>query len=227
MPVRFLSDAQRDQLSGFPAELDAEALERFFTFGKADLTDIRCRHGDGNRLGWALQLCGLRMLGFCPDDVTTAPAEAVRFAARQLGVDPGVLGGYGVRRQARTDHVTQVKSYLGFASPTAIEMDAVRSWLAGDALAQDRPIVLFHLACQRFYDLRLVRPGLTVIEQSLVGAAREGARHETAARVLHLCTPEWCRALDGRSRQGRGLGGRRGRRATPVGSATPPRQRCA
>src|SRR5207302_11018 len=117
MPVRFLSDAQRDQLSGFPAELDAEALDRFFTFSEADLAEVCRRHGDGNRLGWALQLCGLRMLGFCPDDVTTAPPVAVRFAARQLGVDPGMLAGYGVRPQTRTDHMNQVKSYLGFASP--------------------------------------------------------------------------------------------------------------
>lgn len=35
------------------------------------------------------------MLGFCPDDVTTAPPVAVRFVARQLGVDPAVLVGLG------------------------------------------------------------------------------------------------------------------------------------
>ncbi len=63
---------------------------------------MRCRHGDSNRLGWALQLCGLRMLGFCPDDLTTVPAVAVRFLARQLDVDPGGLGSYGVRAQTRT-----------------------------------------------------------------------------------------------------------------------------
>ena len=36
-----------------------------------------------------------------------------------------------------------------------------------------------------------------MIEQSLVGAAREAARKETAARVAHLATPERCRSLDG------------------------------
>ena len=93
MPVRFLSDAQREQLSGFPAELEPESLDRFFTLSGPDLAEVRRRHGDENRLGWSLQLCGLRMLGFCPDDVTTAPPSAVRFVARQLGVDPGVLDG--------------------------------------------------------------------------------------------------------------------------------------
>ena len=43
MPVRFLSDSQREQLSGFPAELDAEALDRFFTLSDADLAEVRVR----------------------------------------------------------------------------------------------------------------------------------------------------------------------------------------
>jgi Domain of unknown function (DUF4158) len=37
VPVRFLSDAQREQLSGFPTELDDEALDRFFTLSGADI----------------------------------------------------------------------------------------------------------------------------------------------------------------------------------------------
>jgi hypothetical protein len=76
VPVRFLSDAQREELSGFPAELDAEALDRFFTLSDADLAEVRRRRGDSSRLGWALQLCGLRMLGFCPDDMTMTAARA-------------------------------------------------------------------------------------------------------------------------------------------------------
>ena len=183
MPVRFLTDAVREQLSGFPAELDSEALDRFFTFSDADLAEISRRHGDGNRLGWALDLSGLRLLGFCPADVTTTPAAAVAFVGRQLGVDPGVLESYGARAQTRTDHVNQVKAYLGFRSATAADLDQVRDWLANEALVLDRPIVLFHLACERMTQCRLVRPGLTVIEQSLVGGAREAARQETARRV--------------------------------------------
>ncbi len=197
MPVRFLSDAQREQLSRFPAEFDDEALDRLFTLSGDDLIEARRRRGDGSRLGWSLQLCGLRMLGFCPDDVTTAPAGAVRVVARQLGVDPGALAGYGERPQTRTDHVNQVKAYLGFRSPTAADVEEVRDWLGAEALVEDRPVVLFRLACERLHELRLVRPGLTVIEQSLVGAAREAARGETAARVAGLCTPQRCRLLDG------------------------------
>ncbi len=61
---------------------------------------------------------------------------------------------------------------------------------------QDRPIVLFHLACAQLYELGLVRPGLTVIERSLVGAAREAARRETARRVAPLLAAEQRGSLD-------------------------------
>jgi len=66
VPVRLLSDAQREQLSGFPAELDAEALDRFFTLSDADLAEVRRRHGDSNRLGWALQLSACECWGSAP-----------------------------------------------------------------------------------------------------------------------------------------------------------------
>ena len=75
MPVRFLSDAQREQLSGFPAELGPESLDRFFTLSGPDLAEVRRRHGDENRLGWSLQLCGLRMLGFCPVRPSRGPCS--------------------------------------------------------------------------------------------------------------------------------------------------------
>ena len=68
---------------------------------------------------------------------------------------------------------------------TAADLEEVRDWLAAEALIQDRPVVLFRLVCERLLELRLVRPGLSVIEQSLVGAAREAAPKETAARVAH------------------------------------------
>ena len=196
MALRFLSDAQREQLSGFPSEVDAGVLDRFFTLSGADLSEVRRRHGDSNRLGWALQLCGLRMLGFCSDDVRSAPAASVRFVARQLDAAPVCLDGYGVRTQTRTDHLNQVKSYLGFRSATPADLERLGEWLAAEALVQDRPIVLFHLACAQLYELGLVRPGLTVIERSLVGAAREAARRETARRVAPLLTAERRGSLD-------------------------------
>jgi hypothetical protein len=79
---------------------------------------------------------------------------------------------------------------------TSSDLDAVRDWLADVALVQDHRVVLFQLACGRLFELGLVRPGLTVIEQSLVGTAREAASLESARRVAPGLTDERRRMLD-------------------------------
>ena len=196
MPVRFLSDAQRAELAGFPRDVDDEVLDRFFTLNSDDLEAIRAQRGDSNRLGWALQLCGLRMLGFCPDDLTSTPPVAVRFVARQVEVDASGLDRYGRRAQTRTAHAAQVRRHLDFRTATADDLSAAGEWLAGQALEQDRPIVLFQLVCSRLYEMKIERPGLTIIEQSLVGSAREVARKETARLVEPLLTPERRQTFD-------------------------------
>jgi hypothetical protein len=74
-----------------------------------------------------------------------------------------------MRAQTRTDHVNRAQTHLGFRTATASDLEGLRDWLAAEALVTDRPIVLFQLACARLYAMKLVRPGLTVIERFLVG----------------------------------------------------------
>ncbi len=124
----------------------------------ADLAEVRRRHGDSNRLGWALQLCGLRMLGFCPDDMTTVSAVAVRFLARQRGVDPGVLASYGVRAQTRTDHLAQVKLYLGFPTATLADLSGSASGWPPRPWRRTGRSCCSTWPAARLYQLRLVRP---------------------------------------------------------------------
>jgi uncharacterized protein DUF4158 len=87
--IRFVSKAQREQLSGFPAEIDDEALDRFFMISGASLAEACQRRGDENRLGWSLRLCGLRMLGFCSDDMTMRFMQNPNYS--QSGVSKGSL----------------------------------------------------------------------------------------------------------------------------------------
>lgn len=114
MPVSFLSEAERKRLSRFPEVISPTDLIAYFTLGEADLTQVRKQRGAYNRLGFALQLSGLRYLGFCPDDLTTAPAAVVDYLAQQLEVAPAVLFTYGQRAHTRTDHLQAIQIYLGF-----------------------------------------------------------------------------------------------------------------
>ena len=53
--------------------------DSIFTLSESDLEFVRQQRGDHNRLGFALQLCALRYLGFCPDDIATAPSTPIAF----------------------------------------------------------------------------------------------------------------------------------------------------
>ena len=86
MPAGFLTEADRERLECFPREVPAEDLYALFTLTGPDRTAIPARTAPANRLGFALALCAVRYLGFCPEDLSTAPADVVRYVSEQLGV---------------------------------------------------------------------------------------------------------------------------------------------
>ena len=114
-----------------------------------------------NRLGFAIQLGTLRFRGFCSDDLTTVPEPVVAFVARQLDVAPGELTRYGRRGQTRTEHLRQIRQYLGFRKATAGDLSRLENWLVDRALEHDRPTLLLPLACEHLLGLRIDRPGVT------------------------------------------------------------------
>lgn len=69
MPGRFLTDAERERLTRFPAETPPEDLVSAFTLSPKDITKVLLHRGQHNYLGFALQICALRYLGFSPDDL--------------------------------------------------------------------------------------------------------------------------------------------------------------
>ena len=104
MPGQLFNDAERRRLGRYPPQVAQEDLVTFYTLTRADKAQVnRCTDAAG-RLGFALQLGTLRHLGFCPDDLASAPPEVVRFLAEQLRVDPDAFSAYGQRAQTRTDH---------------------------------------------------------------------------------------------------------------------------
>ena len=64
MPIGFLTAADRARLNRFPDEIPHEDLSVFFLLLEADQRAINQHHEAHTRLGFALQLCALRYLGF-------------------------------------------------------------------------------------------------------------------------------------------------------------------
>jgi hypothetical protein len=64
VPIGFLSDAARERLDGFPAQIVPGDIETYFTLSRADRKQVPRTTSAANRLGFALQLGTLRFLGF-------------------------------------------------------------------------------------------------------------------------------------------------------------------
>jgi TnpA family transposase len=195
MPIAFLTAAERDRLNRFPAQIPDDDLSAFFLLSEADHTAINHYREAHTRLGFALQLCALRYLGFAPDDLCTAPAAVIGYVAQQLRVAPQALEAYGTRRPTRTTHFQQVQAHLHFRTATPLDVYGLQEWLVERALEHDQPMVLFQLACDELRREQIVRPGLTRLER-LVATAREQAHRVTWQRLTPLLPPERLACLD-------------------------------
>ena len=196
MPIGFLTEAEREQLSRFPEHIPEDDLNVFFLLSEADSQAVNRQHDDHTRLGFALQLCTLRYLGFVPSDLGTAPASAVGYVAEQLNVLPEVMKVYGSRIATRTTHLQQVQRHLGFRRATLLDAYALQTWLLERALEHDKPVLLLQLACDKLRREHIVRPGITRLER-FVATARQQAHDETWRRLEPWLSKERQAFLDG------------------------------
>ena len=192
----FLSDNDRSVLDRFPVEIAAEDLIRCFSLGERDLELVWDRVGPGARLVGGLQIGALRLLGFVPDDVMSAPSRVVEFVGSQVRATASDLAGYTTRRPTRWEHISAVERHVGFRRAGAAELKGLDGWLEEQALEHDRPVTLFAMACDHLMAEGVVRLGVTTIKRAVV-SARGRAWTETFRRLEPQLTPERRRNLDG------------------------------
>jgi Domain of unknown function (DUF4158) len=161
MPIGFLTTAERERLNRFCEPIPNDDLSVLFLLSEADHRAINKQREDHTRLGFALQLCAFRYLGFALDDLTTTPWDAVVFVAQQLGVPPETIHAYDAQMKTRTTHLQQVQAYLGFRPATLLDFYGLHTWLVERALEHDKPTLLLQLACDELHREQIVRPGLT------------------------------------------------------------------
>ena len=142
MPVSFLTQSERERLQSFPKEISPEDITAFFTLSPTDLAIIRKQHGDYNRLGFALQLCLLRYLGFFPSNIIDLPKEIISYVATQVKVTTDELSKYGKRNQTRTVDFQAIQEYLGFRKASLNDFRDLLGWLVERALEHDKPSLL-------------------------------------------------------------------------------------
>ena len=195
MPVQLFTEAERSRRDRFPEVIAYEDLVIFFTLSDRDRQSLPRYSAPHNRLGYALQLCALRFMGFVPDDLSSAPLEAVTFVAEQLGVKSDALADYGTRAQTRQDHLQAVQAHLGYHRANPEDFQALANWLLERALEHDKPTLLYELACEKLRTEQFLRPGVTRLER-LVAEARARAQTETYRQLTPLLTEDRKQWLD-------------------------------
>ncbi len=196
MPVSILSDADKDHFNRFPNYIHEEDINAFFTLSGSDKREVDKQRGKQNQLGFAMQLCALRYIGFSPDNLNIAPPEIVGYVAEQLKIDPQILTDYGKRIATRTTHLQQIQSYLGFCKANKEDMQALSKWLILRALEHDKPTLLLQLACEKLLKDKIIRPGITQLER-IVSNAQNSATKEIYLQLKPLLTSEIIELLDG------------------------------
>jgi len=195
MPSRFLSKAERSRLSRFPAKVSDNDCIVYFTLTPADLSLIQQRRRGENHLGFALLLCSFRYLGHFPPNIHQSPENVVQYVADQLQLSPDSLKEYAERKETRWEHYPIILDHLDFRRSNANDKKELVAWLGARALEHDRPTLLLQQACERLYQLRLVRPAITTMED-LVADARGWAEKKTIEILVHSLPKRVQKTLD-------------------------------
>ena len=104
MPRRsILSGAERSNLVALPDAKDD--IIRYYTLSEADLSLIRQRRGDANRLGFAVQLCLLRHPGQGLLPHAVVPVALLEWVGQQLQLDTACWPQYAEREETRREHL--------------------------------------------------------------------------------------------------------------------------
>ena len=162
MASRVLSDNELEQLSTWPPEVPRSDLVAYFTLSLEDRRWVRSHRGAVERIGLAVQLCGLGYLGFVPTDLAGVPREVVQSVAKQIGVARATFTRYvrQVDGRTRRRHVAAVVQQAGWRVCGPGQWKALWDWLTARALEHDTPSVLFRQALAQLRADRVVRPGL-------------------------------------------------------------------
>ncbi|HCL3239765.1 TPA: DUF4158 domain-containing protein, partial [Pseudomonas aeruginosa] len=185
MPRRsILSATERDTLLALPESQDD--LIRYYTFNDSDLSLIRQRRGDGNRLGFAVQLCLLRYPGYALGNDTALPEPVIQWVAKQVQADPASWAKYGERDVTRREHALELRTYLQLAPFGLSDFRALVRELTELAQQTDKGLLLAGQALESLRQKRRILPTLSVIDRACSEAIARANRRVYRALIEPL-----------------------------------------
>ena len=194
MPRRsILSATERDNLMALPEREDD--LIRHYSFTEADLSLIRQRRGDANRIGFAAQLCLLRYPGHALAVDMPLPDSIIQWIARQIQSDAAAWPQYGARDQTRREHFQELRVYLALSPFGLPDFRKLAHSLAELAMQTDKGLTLAAHALETLRQRHIILPALAVIERVCAEAVTRANRSIYRA-LLEPLQPHHLRGLD-------------------------------
>ncbi len=159
-----LTTAERGQVLAVPTE--AEDLAAHYTLSEADMSLIRQRRGDTNRLGFAIQLCLLRHPGIALAEDTEVPPEMIAWIAARLAITVDAWGEYGTRGETRQEHGREIRAYLGMSTFGIADFRQLVEHVVEVAAQTDKGIVLVEAARDFLQTRRVASSGVGMVYSS-------------------------------------------------------------
>ncbi len=180
MPVGFLTEDQAGRYGRFSGEPTHDQLARHFHLDDSDRAFIAEHRGDHNRLGVAVQLGTVRLLGTFLEDPTETPSSAVRFTADQLLIAnfSELMTLYG-NSAGRWRHCGRIRERYGYRVFTdfGVAFRLNRFLYALSWTGTERPTALFERAIAWLATGKVLLPGLSVLERAVARVRLRSASH--------------------------------------------------
>ncbi|WP_010219956.1 Tn3 family transposase [Sphingomonas sp. PAMC 26621] len=176
MPRRsVLTEAQRANLLALPE--DEADLVRYWTLSADDLRIVVSRRRAHNRLGFAIQLCGLRYPGRLLRPGELIPHAPLAFVGEQLGIEPQTLAEYATRGPTRYEQLDALRDVFGFRSFCRPVQAELQAWLLPVALTTTSGPALTRMLLDEVRRRRIIVPGITPVERMVGKALLDSERH--------------------------------------------------
>ena len=157
-----LTAAERSALLAFPIE--KSELIRLYTFSEQDLSVIKQRRGDANRLGFAVLLCALRYPGQALSAGERPPSSFLTMVACQLG-SMKRFGTSMANAKKPVGRTSELRAFLGLTPFGLRQFHQFARWLAELAMQTDKGVVLATALVQELRREKVVLPPINVIER--------------------------------------------------------------
>jgi hypothetical protein len=189
-----LTAAERGQILAMPT--GTEDIAARYTLSEADMSLIRQRRGDANKLGFAVQLCLLRHPGIALADDTEVAPDMVSWLASRVGVSIAAWDKYGTRGETRQEHGREIRAYLGMSAFGIADFRQLVEHVGDVAAQTDKGLLLVESARDFLQARKVALPGVSVIERACAQALTKANRNIYATLCEQLPV-DHCKRLDG------------------------------